>query len=107
MASLLDFYAPPPGNVAFSLGDIALERERAVRDNALLQSTLQRRLTTRTLPDLASSEAASGRFYSGGARVRATRAVEDVGEETGRANVQLQDVLSELQRRALFTNLGI
>lgn len=108
MASLMDYYQAPTGTPApFIQQQTAEAGSRAQTEAGLQQSRLQRNFAQRTLPQLASEEAAAGRFYSTGAQRRAAFATEDVGDATGDIQRKLAYTLADLTRNGVMAQLGV
>lgn len=108
MASLLDYYQAPTGTAApFQQAETGLAKSQAETAAGTQTSRLMRNFSERSLPQLASEEAASGRFYSTGAQQRAGFATQDVGEAVGDIQSRLASTLADLTRNGVNAQLGV
>lgn len=78
------------------------------RNNAGLQQTrILRNYSTRALPDLVNNFASRGTFYGGSAGVAGDRLKEDVGNQYGDVQRQLDLRLAQLRRQGILAATGV
>jgi hypothetical protein len=108
MASLADYYKPPAApNTAALQSAINLTASDARVDAGLAQSRLKSAYATRALPDLVNRYAARGTFSGGQARLQADRLKQDVANEQGDIQRQLNRTLATLRRQGVLATTGI
>lgn len=107
MASLSNFYSAPAGNVSQRLADYSLEGSDRATDTGLQQSRLMRDYSERYLPELVGGHAARGTFYGGQVGVQADRLKQDVGDQYGDLQRNLQRQLADLRRRGILAATGV
>lgn len=107
MASLNELYTTQGGGAISSLASLGLQASDARVDAGLAQSRLLRNYGQRMLPDLVNRHAAKGTFYGGQIGVQADRLKEDVGDEYGDIQRNLNRALADLRRRGILAATGV
>lgn len=102
MASLSNY-----GGAAQNLANIGLEGSDMTADTGLAQTRLMRNYSTRMLPDLVNRYAAKGTFYGGQAGYQADQLKEDVGNQYGDLQRNLQRQLAGLRRAGVLAAMGV
>lgn len=109
MANLMQFApafnpTPPP---AWTQGQNATQGGLANVGAGLGMSRLERNYTTRALPDLVSSQAAQGSFFSGATNEKAKRIGEDVSDQGLDIQYKLATTLSDLAKSGVLAQIGV
>lgn len=108
MASLASLYQPAPSQpIGLAESGTAVNAGYAAEDAGLKQSLLKRQFEGRTLPDIASSQAARGAYHSGATRQMMDRSREDYVSDQSDTTRLLQRTMADLSRRRILAAIGV